>query len=252
MTNLLIFTLALWSTSAFGNAEEKGLQFAKKVHALDAGFRYEYARIHLSITDAHGESIDREFELFTKEEPRDGQKTLIHFLSPKRVKGTKLLTWGHKKGSDDQWLYLPKPTGKVFRISGGRKAGAFMSSEFSYEDLGSQEVEKYTYKMLGEDPPKLERFPKDEDSGYKKQVVTYSKEHQRPIKVESYNQRDELLKTATLGPYEKHGKNFLRATKIKMVNHQTKRSSTFTWSESTRVIGKKIPDHKFDSNSLAD
>ena len=62
-----------------------------------------------------------------------------------------MLTWTHKKEDDDQWLYLPSMK-KVKRISSHEsKTGSFMGSEFSYEDLGSQEVEKYKYKFVKDD-----------------------------------------------------------------------------------------------------
>ena len=59
-----------------------------------------------------------------------------------------------RKGDDDQWLFLPAIK-RVKRISSRNKSGSFMGSEFSYEDLGSTEVEKYTHKFLGDE--KLQR-----------------------------------------------------------------------------------------------
>ena len=52
-----------------------------------------------------------------------------------------------KSRLDDQWLYLPALK-RVKRIASSNKAGPFMGSEFSYEDISSKEVEKYTYNFL--------------------------------------------------------------------------------------------------------
>ncbi len=72
--------------------------------------------------------------------PELGDKAVIVFQSPRDIHGTALLT--HSKvepDDDDQWLYLPAVK-QVKRISSSNRTGKFVSSEFSFEDLGSQEV----------------------------------------------------------------------------------------------------------------
>ena len=61
--------------------------------------------------------------------------------------GAAVLTYSHALVPDDQWLYLPEVR-RVKRISAQNKASLFMGSEFAYEDLSSQEIEKYTYRHL--------------------------------------------------------------------------------------------------------
>ena len=46
----------------------------------------------------------------------DGDKSLFVFDRPRDVKGTGLLSFSHKVGNDDQWLYLPALK-RVKRIS---------------------------------------------------------------------------------------------------------------------------------------
>ncbi len=41
---------------------------------------------------------------------------------------------------------------RVRRISSVNKSGPFMGSEFAYEDFSSQEVGKYSYKWLRDEP----------------------------------------------------------------------------------------------------
>ena len=43
----------------------------------------------------------------TLEVDGDGDKSLVVFDDPGDVAGTALLSFTHKAGSDDQWLYLP-------------------------------------------------------------------------------------------------------------------------------------------------
>ena len=50
-----------------------------------------------------------------------------------------------------------------------------MGSEFSYEDLGAVEVEKYTHRFLRDEPcgdlQCSERIPVGKDSGYSRQPL---------------------------------------------------------------------------------
>ena len=76
-----------------------------------------------------------------------------------------------------------------------------MNSEFAYEDISSQEVEKYTYKFLREEACEpgtcfvIEQYPVDKYSGYKRQIAWIDTEEYRMWKTEFYNRRDSLLKT---------------------------------------------------------
>ncbi len=163
-----------------------------------------------------------------------------------------MLTWSHKVGSDDQWLYLPALK-RVKRISSSSRTGSFMGSEFSYEDLGSDEIEKYTYKFLNdgtvEERPVwvIQRIPVDKKSGYSKQIVYSDKTYKNPLKIEYFDRKGELLKTSTFSLYKKY-KNFWRPGRIRMINHQTKKESVLDWEN--RKLGQKLDSRAFHKNAL--
>ena len=96
------------------------------------------------------------------------------------------------------------------RIASNNKAGPFMGSEFAYEDISSQEVEKYTYRYLrdevldGQSTFVVERDPVDSRSGYSRQVVWYDQSEYRLIKLEFYDRKETLLKTLTFQEYEQY------------------------------------------------
>ncbi len=75
----------------------------------------------------------------------DGDKSLFVFDEPRDVQGTAFLIHAHREDADDQWLYLPALK-RVKRISSANRSGSFMGSEFAYEDMTAQEVEKFTYR----------------------------------------------------------------------------------------------------------
>ena len=130
----------------------------------------------MDLRNRHGPESRRQLRNQTLEMNDDGDKSLVIFNEPRDVKGTAFLSFTHKSGPDDQWLYLPALK-RVKRISSNNKSGPFMGSEFAYEDISSQGVEKYTYKYLQDEDYNgmscfvIERYPVDEKSGYKRQVV---------------------------------------------------------------------------------
>ncbi len=183
----------------------------------------------------------------------NGDKLLVIFDRPRDVKGTAFLTYTHRTGPDDQWLYLPALK-RVKRIASNNKSGPFMGSEFSYEDLASQEVDKYTYRYLRDEAANerdcfvVERVPVDKDSGYTRQIVWYDKNEYRPEKIEFYDRKDELLKTLTYSGYEQYGGGYWRAHALFMENRQTGKSTLLTWDQ--YELGTGLSYRDFDRNSL--
>ena len=234
--------------------EEKGLAIAVEADVRDKGFGDFKAELKMVLRNQHGQETQRSMRVRTLEQENDGDKSLTIFDNPGDVKGTAFLSFTHKKGSDDQWLYLPALK-RVKRIASNNKSGPFVGSEFAYEDISSQEVEKYTYKYLrdetfdGRDHFVVERYPVDPKSGYKRQIAWLDKEEYRVWKVEFYNRRDALLKTLTMGEYHLFLDKYWRAAHWQMVNHQTGKSTELLWE--SYVFGNGYADKDFSRNSLS-
>jgi len=219
--------LAILTTAAFpaDALEDRGLAIAREADRRDTGFKDQTAELTMHLRNRHGEESIRQIRLRVLETPSDGDKSLVVFDHPGDVKGTALLTFSHKVGSDDQWLFLPSLK-RVKRIASDNKSGPFMGSEFAYEDLTSQEVEKYRYKYLREEAlgglscHVLERIPVDPKSGYSRQVVWIDTAEYRILKADFFDRKSELMKTLTLDTYQQYEGRFWRAARMKMVNHQ--------------------------------
>jgi len=172
---------------------------------------------------------------------------LTVFHTPRDVRGTALLTYSHTTKPDEQWLYLPALR-RVKRIASNNKSGPFMGSEFAYEDLSSQEIEKYKYKYIKDDKVDgldcflIERYPVDKNSGYTKQQVWLDKDEYRPRKVDYYDRKGQLLKTFTPSEYKQYLAKFWRAHKMNMLNHQTGKSTDLVWSNFKFKTGLKDGD----------
>lgn len=246
---LLTLPLALFAETA----EERGLAIAEEAERRDTGFHDFQATMGMRLRNKHGEESNRHLRTKTLEVDDDGDKTLIIFDRPRDVKGTAMLTFSHKTGQDDQWLYLPALK-RVKRISSRNKSGPFMGSEFAYEDLASQEVEKYHYKFLREEELNgvemfiNERDPVDPNSGYTRQVVWIDKAEYRPFKIDFYDRKNTLMKTLTFEGYQHYLGQYWRADKMLMINHQTGKNTLLSWKDYKFRTGLK--DSDFTRNSL--
>ncbi|WP_347925415.1 outer membrane lipoprotein-sorting protein [Pontimicrobium sp. SW4] len=246
--------LAIVLLSAIGayaqSAEEKGMQIAQAAEKADFGFNSSTVELKMTLRNKNGQTSERLLTTSTLELNEDGDKSLIVFNSPKDVKGTSTLTFTHKIGADDQWLFLPSIK-RVKRISSNNKSGPFVGSEFAYEDLSSQEVEKYTYKFLEEkgDILVVEQDPVDPKSGYTRRVVNYNKaKGYRIEKVEFYDRKNALLKTLTYSGYKLYKNKFWRAATFKMVNHQSNKETLLEFSDYN--FDANLSDEDFTQNAL--
>lgn len=228
-----------------------GLEVMQKVKEANEGIVGSSSKMGMTLIDAGGNKVEREMEAKTLEDLEDGNKSIMEFLRPLDVKGTKLLTWTNKEEDNQQWLYLPQFK-RVKKINSSNQSGAFMSSEFSFEDIAGQNIDDYSYKLLEEDDKTwtLESTPK-KTSGYSKLVSTISKKYMGPLSVDYYDRKGELLKKSKLTGYEERSvgkKRFYLAGNIRMDNAQTRRSSIINWKE--RKLGVEHPKRIFRSNQL--
>lgn len=227
--------------------EEQGLAIAQERKTRDLGWGDSQSAVTMTLRNAQGEESVREMRMKSLEINDDGDKGLTIFDKPRDVKGTAFLSFSHIKKADDQWLYLPALK-RVKRISSRNKSGPFMGSEFSYEDLSSFELEKYNFKLLGEetvngvDCYKIEQIPTDKYSGYTRQVAWLDKAEFRAQKIDFYDRKKSLLKTLTFNDYKQYLGQYWRPMAMNMVNHQTKKSTDLKTNSLEFKTGLKDSD----------
>jgi hypothetical protein len=256
LLSILIFSL-VWTpfvSSALTPEEEKGTEIVREMDKRDTGFGDFTADMLMILKNKNGDESEREIRTKTLEVDDDGDKNLMIFDSPKDVQGSAFLSFTHKEGDDDQWLFLPALK-RVKRISSRNQSGSFMGSEFSYEDITSQEIEKYTYKWIKDEVYEekecfvIERYPVNKKySGYTRQMVWIDKSEYRVWKIDFYDRKDSLLKTLTFEEYEQFLDQYWRAHKMNMVNHQNEKSSLLIMSNFEFQTG--LEDEDFNTNSL--
>jgi len=217
------------------------MEIAEKSDKVTDGFESSIAKTEMVLINASGQKSVRQLEMKTLE-GENGDKTISTFLTPADVKGTKTLTHEHVDRDDDQWLYLPALK-RVKRIASSNKSGSFMGSEFSYEDIGNQNYNKFTYDEKVEEVElngikcyKGVRIPKDDNSGYTKQISWVAKDSFLLQRVDYYDRKSELLKTAIFSDY-KQIDGVWRVGKIEMKNYQNDKSTVLIWKEDKIKVG---------------
>jgi outer membrane lipoprotein-sorting protein len=235
-------------------ALNKGHEIANSIDIAGKGFKGETSEMTMFLIDGD-KKVERKMKSFTKEISGDDSKSLLEFLLPKDVAGTKLLTHSFTQKDDKQWIYLPAFR-KIKRISSSNKTSSFMGSEFTYEDLRAPSLDKFNYKFLkeqtvaGDTMWTYEKSSKKK-SGYARQVITASKKLMSSVKVQFYDRSNSLLKEAVSSDFKSFkvgSKIFWRPNKISMKNVQTLKESELIWKN--RKVGAKLKAKVFKKNSL--
>ncbi len=227
---------------------QKGYDISARSDRSDKGFGDSKVEARMILRNAAGQETTRDLSFSTLEKADEsvGDKSLVVFLSPPDVKGTALLSHAKILTTDDQWLYLPALK-RVKRISSANKSGAFVGSEFAFEDFTITELNKFTYKYIGEETlggrrmDVIERTPRYEKSGYAKQKAWVDSEDFQARKIEFYDRKGALLKTLTLSDYRRYG-SVWRAHKLSMANAQTKKSTDLAFKNFAFKSGLKSGD----------
>jgi len=238
-------------------AENKGRMIMDKIDKSNRGFVSDESKVNLILKNSTGETTVREMMIFSEEDKNGNHKALMEFIRPHDVKGARLLTHPYQDKNNEQWLFLPK-IARVKKILSSEQSGPFMSSEFSYEDISGQQIDKYQYKFLeekkvGDDVHyKIEEIPL-KDSGYSKIHVWVSEKFQNVFQMDYFDRKGSPLKifSVDFNDYEKFTVNkhsFYRAKKIVMKNSQNRKESVMEFTN--RNFGLKIDTKKVSFDPL--
>ncbi len=251
---LFLWLLATpFAVAADLDPQGRGLEIAQEADRRDSGWGDEHATLEMILSNRQGQQSRRTLEVSKLEMDGDGDRSLTIFDTPRDVAGTALLTYTHALTPDDQWLYLPALK-RVKRIASANKSGPFVGSEFAYEDLGSSEIEKYDYRWLRDEEVAgrrcfvVEQRPRYPHSGYTRRIVWLDRQMYQPLQVEFHDRKDALLKTLTAHGHAQHLGRYWRPTTMRMVNHQTGKSTTLQWREYRFRSGLSVRD--FDQSTL--
>lgn len=223
-------------------AADRGLQIAQDRYNRDRGWGDSVAAAKMTLNvPGSGQSV-REMSVKTMETKGDGDMALTEFDRPRDLQGTLFLSHSHAKQADDQWLYLPSG-GQVRRIASRNKSGSFLGSEFTYEDLSSFNVGKYSYQYLRDENQSgmqahvIRQIPVYKYTGYSAMDVWLDTSHLRPLKVAFFDRGGQHFKTLTFSGYKQYAGRFWRAHTARMQNHTNGRDTVMKFSNISFGVG---------------
>jgi hypothetical protein len=207
---------------------------------------YESSVLDMTIFDNRGRTRVRNMSSY--EYTGDGlSKTLIVFNAPADVRGTGLLTIS-EGGSESQRLWLPA-LGRVQLIAGSRKAERFMGSDFTYEDLGDQNPDDFSFTMVSRSSEAVViEGRRKGDSQYDRIVFHIHPVHFKLLRAEYMNKRNEMVKRLTAEDYLEVEPTIWRAGKMTMEDLKSGRKTELRWSD--RTFNEPIPDYYFTERQL--
>jgi len=182
----MIFLLA---AAGLFSQELTGQEIIQKVNEL-FNPQTSYGKSKMTIITTSGQKRTFISESWSKNK---GEKNLVRYLEPRRVKGQAVLMLNN---ADDIWMYFPR-TQRVRKLATHAKKQKMQGSDFSYEDMGSGDafIEDYTPKRLkdekmeGHDCYKLELMRKPEsDLSYSRLIMWVIKENFYPIVMDYYDE----------------------------------------------------------------
>lgn len=251
ITEIFAFFL-LFSATAFADSDMNGEAIATRRFAVNRGWGNASARLKMELTQ--GASIARrEMAIQSLEQGDSGELNLIRVLTPTDLKGTALLTHTHDRDIDEQWLYLPAIK-RTKRIALETKSGAFLSSQFNFEDLSPFQVQKYTYQRRPDENCGtsacyvVDSTPVAATSTYGRIRNWITRDDFRLMKAEFFDREDRLYKTLVVEKYLRYRDKYWKPEIMRMTDHRLDAQTVATWSD--MHYDDRLNPHDFDAASL--
>ena len=238
LTTLL--TAIAFSAPAYADTAEDIMDRAREVQRVDNGIQ----QMEMVLVSRNGSERSRTFEMRVRKDG-DRVQTYVRFSKPSDVAGTQLIVIDNPDKADEQLLYLPALK-RTNRIAGKARKGAFMGSDFSYEDLEISDSDEAKHTLISQTDSTwvIDTIP-GSDSSYSRIQSTVSKSDYLPRLIAFYDAKGqhkktlEILETATdkgsIIPTHSVMRNEARGTSTKM--------NVTSWQ--LNVPAAEIPDETF-------
>ncbi|KIN79185.1 outer membrane lipoprotein-sorting protein [Sulfitobacter mediterraneus] len=239
--------------AAAETAEQRGLRLATEASNRNGGYEDITVSGEMILKTSGGQSATRRFDARWVTTGAGASRSMLIFRWPGDIRNTALLTHVFTGKKDDQWLYLPAME-RVRRISGSGRSGSFVGSEFAFEDMADQEVDKFKHQWIAEQNCPgggrchvIDRFPTSK-SGYSRQRIWLDTAQLRLQQVHYFDRRGAHLKTLSVSGYRQYNGRFWRSSRMDMVNHLTGARTRLNWKGYT--FNQGLQKNAFTVNAL--
>ena len=200
---MMLVIIVLFIFSSLYGQELTGEQIINQVNDL-MNQETSYGKMTMTIVTTSGKTRTFEYESWSKNK---GEKNLIRYLAPSRVKGQAILMLNN---ADDIWAYFPR-TKRVRKLATHAKKQKMQGSDFSYEDMGSGNafITDFSTKRLKDE--KMEDYDcykidlirkKDSGSHYSRIIMWVIKKNFMPVVLDYYDEDDPNLCLKRLVQYD--------------------------------------------------
>ena len=227
---VVLMAICLLGAASLSAQQLTGRDVIQKVKDRPDG-ETRYAEMELTLIKKNGATRERKVTSWAMDEGKDTKK-MMFFTYPGDVKGTGFLTWDYDlPGKEDaKWLYLPAMK-KTRRISGSSsKTDYFMGTDFTYDDMGSRNVDEDSHTLLREEDKDghkcwvVESVPIDKHEIYSRKVSWIRQDCLTAAYVEYYDKLNKLHRVLTITDVRKV-QDYWTIHKMEMKNVQTGHST---------------------------
>jgi len=241
----MITLLALSLSALAQQSAAEIIEQAKQTQKVDNSIQ----QIRMVLVSKSGSERVRELEMRIR---RDDEvlSSYTRFSHPSDVSGTQLIVVDNPDALDEQLLYLPALK-RVQRIAGRARTGAFMGSDFAYEDLEISGVDAAVHTLVSEDAQAwvIDTTP-GADSSYSRIRTTVSKADYLPRTVAYFDKKGEALKVLTVEETAMDGETVIPVRSV-MRNLQKGTTTRMEILEhQLNVPPEQIPDETFTASFM--
>ncbi len=145
---LLLLALPLLAPSPAMAQEADGRAVMEAIENRSS-FHDMVGRLTLTLTSSNGGTKERVLKMASQENHEGETDMILYMESPADMRGNAFLLLGHADRDDERYVYIPALHRSNKIVGSGRK-GAFMSSDFTYDDIGMPDLDEWTWTITGE------------------------------------------------------------------------------------------------------
>ncbi len=206
--------------------------------------KYNTAQMNatMEIIDRDGDKTTMKLKMF---EQKEGDKSLMRFTHPARLKGTSILSVG-----DNIWYYN-KRSNRVRLLSSSAKKGSMMGSSFSYDDMSSNYEKDFTSEIIKETDKEyvLKLTPRDSDKKFKYIEAYVTKSNFVANKLFYFDKSDSKYKELIAKNVIKKGEQWV-PLHMKMTDLNTQKATIFSIDEGSIKYNVSIKRGLFSERQL--
>lgn len=245
----LFVIICFFATDAFALTAQEVLQ---KVEDRYVG-KTSKANVIMKLVDKSGAVRERKMTISRRKKDNVNKDNFIYFAAPSDIRNTRYLVneVNHKK---QKWIYL-SAFKKIRKIVAEDYGLAFVSSDFTYEDIEDIHADDYIAtdlkeeKLNGEDVYSICAKKKDTNTSYAQTIMKVSKDKMLILKAEMYDKKNpnKLIKVLTATNLEKI-QNIWTAKTVEM---KDLRKGTSTILETVKIkYDLDLPEDEFSKRNM--